>query len=162
MTELKVNRELIKGDAVTERYEPSITINQLQTEKNWGYFNLGHIYLLLSLYSRWLFPDTADMVHFSNKAWEKHTCMTLSKQLGVEHLKFIEMQRSKHHIPSLLVQKCVSPDDDRRWSVFPKKSNFLPLSPFLLTWGCVFTGLTHTALIWSVNAVKMFQQWRLY
>lgn len=84
MTEWKVNRDMIKGDAVTERCEPSITINQLQTEKSGGYFNLGHIYLLLSLYSWWLFPDTADMIHFSNKAWENRTCMTSSKQLGVE------------------------------------------------------------------------------
>lgn len=51
---------------------PSITINQLQTEISGGYLNLGHIYLLLSLYSWWLFRNTADMIHFSNEAWEMH------------------------------------------------------------------------------------------
>ncbi len=101
MTELKVNRELIKGDAVTERYEPSITINQLQTEKNGGYFNLGHIYLLLSLYSRWLFPDIADMIHFSNKAWENSTCMTSSKQLVLNISNLLKCREANiiyHHL----------------------------------------------------------------
>ncbi len=78
-------------------------------------------------------------------------------------LKCREANIIYHHL--CWCRKCVSPDDDRRWSAFPKRqfppsltfSSHLRLCIHRFDESCL-----HTVLIWSVNAVKMFQQWRLY